>query len=148
MYFSRKLACVLECRHAILIILHSNTVQNTIKYAKPFHILKFSLCFKLKLAFFFFFSFMFSKELEDLRKQGEIIPQLMSECESVSEQLQVQFSNEINLKIVDTFTFFLVTICFPLFRLQHLKAREVQSVKTKNANYVQNTLCPSQRKSN
>nr|XP_009938604.1 PREDICTED: homer protein homolog 2 [Opisthocomus hoazin] len=27
-------------------------------------------------------------ELEELRKQGEIIPQLMSECESVSQQLQ------------------------------------------------------------
>ncbi|XP_069481082.1 homer protein homolog 2 [Ambystoma mexicanum] len=27
-------------------------------------------------------------ELEDLRKQGEIIPQLMSECESVTEKLQ------------------------------------------------------------
>lgn len=52
------------------------------------------------------FFFMFSKELEELRKQGEIIPQLMSECESVSQQLQVQFSNEINFKIVDTFTFF------------------------------------------
>lgn len=55
MYSSRKLACVLECRHAVLIILHPNTVQNTIKYAKPFHILKFSLRFKLKLALFFFF---------------------------------------------------------------------------------------------
>lgn len=88
-----------------MIILHPNTVQNTTKYAKSFHILKFSLCFKLKLACFLFF-FMFSKELEELRKQGEIIPQLMSECESVSQQLQVQFSNEINFKIVDTFTFF------------------------------------------
>uniref|UniRef100_A0ABM5EX36 Homer protein homolog 2 isoform X2 n=1 Tax=Pogona vitticeps TaxID=103695 RepID=A0ABM5EX36_9SAUR len=28
-------------------------------------------------------------ELEDLRKQGEIIPQLMSECETVSQKLQV-----------------------------------------------------------
>lgn len=36
---------------------------------------------------------MLSKELEELRKQGEIIPQLMSECESVSQQLQVQLSN-------------------------------------------------------
>lgn len=35
---------------------------------------------------------MFSKELEELRKQGEIIPELMSECESVSEQLQVQLA--------------------------------------------------------
>lgn len=44
---------------------------------------------------------MFSKELEELRKQGEVIPQLMSECESVSQQLQVQFSCEINYKAVD-----------------------------------------------
>lgn len=49
---------------------------------------------------------MFSKELEELRKQGEIIPELMSECESVSEQLQVQFSSEIHFKIVGTFPFF------------------------------------------
>lgn len=73
---------------------------------------------------------MFSKELEELRKQGEVIPQLMSECESVSQQLQVQFSNEINFKIVDTFTFFLLTKCFSLFRLQCLKAKELQFVKT------------------
>lgn len=31
----------------------------------------------------------FSQELENLRKQAEIIPQLMSECESVTEKLQV-----------------------------------------------------------
>lgn len=49
---------------------------------------------------------MFSKELEELRKQGEIIPELMSECESVSEQLQVQFSSEINFKTVGTFSLF------------------------------------------
>lgn len=49
---------------------------------------------------------MFSKELEELRKQGEIIPQLMSECESVSQQLQVQFSNEINYKAIDEFILF------------------------------------------
>lgn len=41
----------------------------------------------------FFFIYLFSKELEELRKQGEIVPQLMSECESVSQQLQVQFRN-------------------------------------------------------
>ncbi|XP_030045468.1 homer protein homolog 2 isoform X2 [Microcaecilia unicolor] len=29
-------------------------------------------------------------ELEDLRKRGEVVPQLMSECESVTEKLQVQ----------------------------------------------------------
>lgn len=129
-----------------MIILRPTTVRNTIKYAKSFHILKFSLCFKLKLAFFFFF--MFSKELEELRKQGEIIPQLMSECESVSQQLQVQFSNEMNFKIVDTFTFFLVTICFSLFRLQCLKAKELQLVKPRNTNYMRNTPCPSQHRSN
>lgn len=63
---------------------------------------------------------MFSKELEELRKQGEIIPELMSECESVSEQLQVQFSSEINLKIVGTFPFLfiLIAVCISLFRLQ------------------------------
>lgn len=33
--------------------------------------------------------FFFSQELENLRKQAEIIPQLMSECESVTEKLQV-----------------------------------------------------------
>lgn len=54
-------------------------------------------------AFTNIFSFMFSKELEELRKQGEIIPELMSECESVSEQLQVQFSSEISFKIFGTF---------------------------------------------
>lgn len=71
----------------------------------------FHYVFKLKLALVFFFSFVFSKELEELRKQGEIIPQLMSECESVSQQLQVQFSNEINFLKFATFTFFLITIC-------------------------------------
>jgi len=59
MYSSRKLACVLECRHAVLIILHPNTLQNTIKYAKSFHTLKFSLCFILKLALIIFFFFIF-----------------------------------------------------------------------------------------
>lgn len=29
------------------------------------------------------------QELENLRKQAEIIPQLMAECESVTEKLQV-----------------------------------------------------------
>lgn len=66
---------------------------------------------------------MFSKELEELRKQGEIIPQLMSECESVSQQLQVQFSNEINYHILDSSIFFLIATCFSLLRLQDLKAK-------------------------
>lgn len=30
------------------------------------------------------------KELENLRKQAEIIPQLMAECESITEKLQVR----------------------------------------------------------
>ena len=32
-----------------------------------------------------------SQELENLRKQAEIIPQLMAECESITEKLQVLF---------------------------------------------------------
>lgn len=32
----------------------------------------------------------FPQELKDLRKQSEIIPQLMSECEYVSEKLEVR----------------------------------------------------------
>lgn len=36
-----------------------------------------------------FMACIFLQELEDLRKQGEIIPQLMTECETVSQKLQV-----------------------------------------------------------
>lgn len=33
---------------------------------------------------------MLFQELEDLRKQSEVIPQLMIECEAVTEKLQVR----------------------------------------------------------
>lgn len=83
-----------------------------------------------------FFPFIFWKELEELRKQGEVIPQLMSECESVSQQLQVEFSNDINFKLVYTFNFILMTVCFSLFRLQCLKAKELRFVKKLHAKYT------------
>uniref|UniRef100_A0A8C9LDK1 Homer scaffold protein 2 n=1 Tax=Pavo cristatus TaxID=9049 RepID=A0A8C9LDK1_PAVCR len=65
-------------------------------------------------------------ELEELRKQGEVIPQLMSECESVSQQLQVQFSNEINYKAVEEFILS-YDPCSSLFGIQGLKAKNPTS---------------------
>lgn len=38
---------------------------------------------------FFSFLFFFFQEVENLRKQAEIIPQLMAECENITAKLQV-----------------------------------------------------------
>lgn len=78
----------------------------------------------------FFFSFIFSKELEELRKQGEVIPQLMSECESVSQQLQVQFSCEINYKAVDE-CILSYNPCSSLLGIQGLEAKSPSSQSQK-----------------
>lgn len=43
-------------------------------------------CFVILVCFVFF-----PQELENLRKQAEIIPQLMAECESITTKLQVRF---------------------------------------------------------
>lgn len=43
--------------------------------------------------FFFFLSCSF-QEVENLRKQAEIIPQLMAECENITSKLQVHLPDE------------------------------------------------------
>lgn len=48
----------------------------------------------LLLSYFFFPDCCFSQEVENLRKQAEIIPQLMAECENITAKLQVHYRTQ------------------------------------------------------